>query len=195
MINLEARRIRRTKNALKMHFIALVKQKGYPAVTVTDIVEQADYNRSTFYAYYLDKEDLANQLLEEMMLLLEESFRKPFEQTKVVQYENIENRVQNTFFQHIFEYRHFYELVTITQTIPNLKDRFLEQFTNIFSNIHYLDDSKNIITIRNYNTYKMYGSYGVILDWIKNGCVECPTQLSENMLTIFQTNSSSFRFI
>lgn len=195
MINLEDRRIRRTKNALKMHFIALVKQKGYPAVTVTDIVEQADYNRSTFYAYYLDKEDLANQLLEEMMLLLEDSFRRPFEQTNIVQYENIENRVQNTFFQHIFEYRHFYELATIAQTIPNLQDRFLEQFTNIFSNIHYLDESKNIITIKHYNTYKMYGSYGIILDWLKNGCVESPTQLSENMLMIFQTNSNSFRFI
>lgn len=195
MINLEDRRIRRTKNALKMHFITLVKQKGYSAVTVTDIVEQADYNRSTFYAYYLDKEDLANQLLDEMMQLLEESFRKPFNQTKIIQYENIENRVQNTFFQHIYEYRHFYELVTIPQTIPNLKERFLEQFTNMFSSIHYLDDSKNIITVKHYNTYKMYGSYGIILDWIKNGCIESPTQLSENMLTIFQTTSNSFRFI
>ena len=195
MINLDERRIRRTKNALKMHFIALVKKKGYPAVTVTDIVEQADYNRSTFYAYYLDKEDLANQLLEEMMLLLEESFRKPFEQSKIVQYEHIENRAQNTFFQHIFEYRHFYELLMVAQTIPNLKDRFLEQFTNMFSNIHYLDASKNIITIKRYNTYKMYGSYGIILDWIKNGCTESPVQLSANMLTIFQTTSNSFRFI
>ena len=191
---MEERRIRRTKNAFKKHFIELVKEKGYSAVTVTDIVDHADYNRSTFYAYYLDKEDLANQLLDEMMKLLNESFYQPFTMEVQVQYEQIENQSHNTFFQHIYENRHFYALLTIPNSIPNLQNRFLEQFKKMFLNIHYLDEMNNIINIDHYNTYKMYGSYGVILEWIANGCKEEPTQFSEAILSIFQTPSTSFCF-
>lgn len=191
---MEERRVRRTKNALKRHFIALVKEKGYSAVTVTDIVEHADYNRSTFYAYYLDKEDLASQLLDEMMNLLSQSFYEPFTVNTTVQYGQIENRTQNTFFLHIYENRHFYELLTISNSIPNLKERFLVQFKEMFLKIRYLDESNNTIALNHYNTYKMYGSYGIILEWVSEGCKENPEQFSAEMLEVFQTPSKSFRF-
>jgi AcrR family transcriptional regulator len=190
----EERRIRRTKNTFKRHLIELVKEKGYSAVTVTDIVVRADYNRSTFYTYYLDKEDLASQLIDEMMTLLNDSFFKPFKIKKMVQYEEIENHIQNTFFQHIYENRHFYELLSVSNSIPNLKERFLEEFKKMFLNIRYLDEMNNIINIEHYNTYKMYGSYGIILEWVTNGCKEDPNQFSATLLSIFQTPSTSIRF-
>ncbi|MEK4627822.1 MAG: TetR/AcrR family transcriptional regulator [Solibacillus sp.] len=192
---MEERRIRRTKNAFKMHFIALVKQKGYQAVTVTDIVDRADYNRSTFYVYYLDKEDLAQQLLEEMMHLLKKSFREPFQVNTEVPYQKIENRNHNTFFNHLYEHRHFYELLVVSDTLPQLNERFLEQFKGLFSSMLFLDEQKNIITVNHYNEYKMYGSYGVILEWIKRGFSEKPEQISATLLSIFKTTASSFRFI
>lgn len=191
---MEERRIRRTKNTFKRHLIELVKEKGYSAVTVTDIVVRADYNRSTFYTYYLDKEDLASQLIDEMMTLLNDSFFKPFKIKKMVQYEEIENHIQNTFFQHIYENRHFYELLSVSNSIPNLKERFLEEFKKMFLNIRYLDEMNNIINIEHYNTYKMYGSYGIILEWVTNGCKEDPNQFSATLLSIFQTPSTSIRF-
>ncbi len=39
-------------------FIALLMEKSYQAVTVQDIIKRADVARSTFYAHYLDKDDL-----------------------------------------------------------------------------------------------------------------------------------------
>src|SRR5262249_1406982 len=38
--------------------IALVLEKGYEAVTVQDIIDRADVGRSTFYAHFLDKQQL-----------------------------------------------------------------------------------------------------------------------------------------
>lgn len=189
------RRIRRTTKSFKTHLISLIKQKGYSSVTVTDIVEQADYNRSTFYSYYLDKEDLATQLLDEMMEMLSISFLKPFDAKKDIRYNHIENRAQNTFFHHLYEYRNFYELLTLTDTLPNLNVRFLDQLKYIFANIYYIDASGNVITINHYNTYKMYGSYGVLIEWIESGCKESPDEISAALLSTFQTHASSFRFI
>ena len=45
----------RTKRHLKEAYIELINEKGYSHVSVTDIVHRAQYNRATFYLYYLDK--------------------------------------------------------------------------------------------------------------------------------------------
>ncbi len=54
----EDRRIRRTRQLLRDAYVNLLMEKGYEAITVQDIIDQADVARSTFYAHFLDKEDL-----------------------------------------------------------------------------------------------------------------------------------------
>lgn len=187
------RSIRRTKRIFKSHFISLIREKGYKNVTVTDIVERADYNRSTFYLYFKDKEDLTEELITEVLEELNHAFHRPFEDAKIVAY----NRIlpsSNTFFQHLYDYKNFYSLLTIQDTIPGLQQKFLEKMKEIFDAITYIDTEKEEIQIEHFNTYKMYGSYGVILEWIEDGYVKSPDEIANNLLEIFKTSTSSFRF-
>lgn len=50
----EDRRIRKTKKVLKESLFELMAQKPMNQITVKEIVERADVNRSTFYNYYTD---------------------------------------------------------------------------------------------------------------------------------------------
>ena len=52
------RRVRRSRQAIMQALQALIAEKGYNAVTVSDILEAADVGRSTFYAHFRDKEDV-----------------------------------------------------------------------------------------------------------------------------------------
>jgi AcrR family transcriptional regulator len=52
------RRAARTRRALHGALMSLILRKGYEAVTVQDIIDEADVGRSTFYAHYAGKEDL-----------------------------------------------------------------------------------------------------------------------------------------
>jgi len=52
------RRVLRTRRALHQALIALILEKRYDKITVQDIIDRADVGRSTFYAHFLDKEDL-----------------------------------------------------------------------------------------------------------------------------------------
>ena len=70
-------RIRRTRGAIREAFVALMKKKEYAAITVTDISEQADINRKTFYAHYETKEQLLAQLIEEMFCDLLDTLMYP----------------------------------------------------------------------------------------------------------------------
>jgi AcrR family transcriptional regulator len=52
------RRVARTRNALHDALMSLVLQKGYDAITIQDILDEADVGRSTFYSHYAGKDEL-----------------------------------------------------------------------------------------------------------------------------------------
>jgi AcrR family transcriptional regulator len=52
------RRVRRTRELLRVALLSLIQEKGYDRLTVQDILDRADVGRSTFYAHYRDKDDL-----------------------------------------------------------------------------------------------------------------------------------------
>ena len=52
------RRSQRTRHLLSEAFVQLMREKGYSAITVNDLIERANIGRSTFYSHYRDKDDL-----------------------------------------------------------------------------------------------------------------------------------------
>ena len=62
-------RVRYTKRVLKEAFLTLLKEKPVTRITVREVCDLADVNRSTFYTHYHDcfdlQENIENELLEE----------------------------------------------------------------------------------------------------------------------------------
>lgn len=69
MKNLQSQR---TDKMIRDAFIALLKQKDFKNITVTQIAQKDMINRQTFYCYYSDKYDLADQLTEKALGMFEE---------------------------------------------------------------------------------------------------------------------------
>ena len=57
------RRVARSRRALKEALTDLILEQGYESVTVQDVIDRADVGRSTFYAHFLDKDDLLMAIL------------------------------------------------------------------------------------------------------------------------------------
>lgn len=53
---------------IKESFIALIEEKGYENITITDIADQALINRKTFYAHYESKAMLFDEVIQEVVL-------------------------------------------------------------------------------------------------------------------------------
>ncbi|WP_205825684.1 TetR/AcrR family transcriptional regulator [Microbispora catharanthi] len=64
------RRVRRTRKAVQQALVELILEKGYEAVTVTDLINRANVGRSTFYAHFTDKQDVLFSNLDELSSLL-----------------------------------------------------------------------------------------------------------------------------
>lgn len=61
-------RVQRTRRRLRKAFIKLVIAHGYEAVTVLDIVAEAQVGHKTFYRHYHDKEAMLNEVLNEILV-------------------------------------------------------------------------------------------------------------------------------
>ena len=60
------RRVARSRRALKEALTDLILEQGYESVTVQDVIDRADVGRSTFYAHFLDKDDLLMAILADL---------------------------------------------------------------------------------------------------------------------------------
>ena len=60
------RRVGKTRKALKEALTDLILEKGYEEVTVQDVIDRADVGRSTFYAHFVDKDDLLMAILADL---------------------------------------------------------------------------------------------------------------------------------
>lgn len=71
-------RVIKTKRSIREAFIKLMNTKGLESMTVQDILDEALINRKTFYTYYHDKYDLAEQIAADFLNSFDEMLQQRF---------------------------------------------------------------------------------------------------------------------
>ena len=77
------RRLERTRQALRQAFIALVAERRYEDISVTDIVERANIGKSTFYEHFRSKDELLSALMDRMLGDLAQAARGELDASKL----------------------------------------------------------------------------------------------------------------
>lgn len=65
MVNQEDPRVLRTRQLIRTAFRDLLQRKGFDAITIKDIAQEATINRATFYAHFEDKYALLDEVTEQ----------------------------------------------------------------------------------------------------------------------------------
>ena len=63
-------RVRRMKKLLREALLELIEERGFDALTVSEIIQRAMVSRTAFYRNYQDKYDLVEQIFEDEMHIL-----------------------------------------------------------------------------------------------------------------------------
>jgi AcrR family transcriptional regulator len=106
MANMMDRRAARTQKALHGALMALILRKDYEAITVQDIIDEADVGRSTFYSHHAGKEDLLRSGFQMLRAELTEAQRAAGARVDRRQDETLGFSL--AMFEHAFEYKHIY---------------------------------------------------------------------------------------
>lgn len=185
----------RTKEHLIHAFIELIKEKGYHAVTVKDIVDRAQYNRSTFYLHFKDKIELAESLLHAMLLGLENSVGKSYVQVQKVLTTQL-NSPSFNILTFIYEHRQFFELIKYPDTLPGLHTQFPLAITNIYNEKFIFKTLNNTpVNMTYFKRYTSYGFYGLIMNWISTGFDTPLDEFIHEVIKLSKTHIHSFEFI
>ncbi|MBX0315276.1 TetR/AcrR family transcriptional regulator [Planococcus glaciei] len=183
----------RTKHQFKQAFTELINEKGFNHVSVTDIVQRAQYNRATFYLYYLDKPDITEELRSEMFQQIKQTSKDRYIPGKEVATESM-NEDSFGLVTFIYDNRSFFNLYLKEDTIPGLYqdlpraifELFDEQFTFTPVGDHDINSPA-------FKLYMAHGTAGLILDWAKNGYQKSPIEVSRELIGILQAIAVGFR--
>lgn len=113
------RRIQRTRRQLQESLTSLILEKGYDAVTIEDITEQADLGRTTFYLHYKDKEELLMQSLEAVF----DDLVAQIQQRSIDEWVAHGQGPWTLAFEHAAENARFYQIILSGQGGDGLKRR------------------------------------------------------------------------
>lgn len=171
----ENRKTRYTRMVLQDSLIELMKEKRISKITIKELCDKADINRSTFYAHYTDQYDLLRKIEDDVLLWLKEAIITVMEKTdksgtievleKICQY-----LVENS--------RHLQVLMSEQGDIDFQK----ELFTLIYQQCGVSSSTfmKNGFGMSEDSfIFVVNGSVGLIRHWLKNGFTKSAKEMAE----------------
>ncbi|NGQ96602.1 TetR/AcrR family transcriptional regulator [Brevibacillus sp. SYP-B805] len=173
------RRIMRTRGMIIEAFLEVLRQKEYADITVIDIAEKANINRSTFYAHYMDKDDLLHSMTQEKMEALkrlQSVSPKSGPADSVAPAFHQPDRYYAALFEHLAEHERFYHILLTKQTPANLGQTMQEVLKESFyKRIAALElDQKLQVPIDILLDYIACATQGIIVKWLDNNRMYSP---------------------
>jgi len=139
-------RTEKTKNNLKKTLVSAMGEKPFEKITVTGICEKANVSRVTFYAYYNDKYELLDALIDDSRMTAENDFKKMqsevnSENDAVKGFCNLFDSIMDMVEQRMDFFGHI--------TMEENPDIYFYMYARIFHVIEqYAEERKNVLTPR-----------------------------------------------
>ncbi|GGC78672.1 TetR family transcriptional regulator [Thalassobacillus devorans] len=183
------KRVRRTKKALQNSLLTLMEEKDFHDITITDIVTKADYNRGTFYKHYQYKEDLLDEIIENVMTGLKESYREPSNDKKTTL-----SSSAIKIFDHVEQNAKFYQIVIRSNALPNFQEKFIRALKELASEDLIALQPTPDIDPDLHASYQFYAIFGMIIEWVNSGLKHSPSYMAEQLLTILKSEPVTTAF-
>ena len=175
---MESRKNRYTKKVILESLGDLIRKKPLAKITVTELCDLADINRSTFYRYYEDVYDViqkSEEILYNDLLKVSISGLHLSEKMGSISPLLIRNCLKT-----IFKNKDLY-LLLITSNHSNLQTRLMND-TKEFLNKEYSSMEGVDYPYASFAySYMVSGCISIMQDWIKDNCME-PIEIIEEVI-------------
>lgn len=163
-------RVTRTRRLLMDALTELIGEKGVEPITIRDIVREAEVNRSTFYLHFQDKQDILDQMQDNILNELAESLIYPTYTYEMAlhDYEHSNKPIQSLYMmlEHIHKNASIYKKML---TEGKFRERVtLVIKTEAFRSNHNFWEA----------TFASNGIVGIIHYWLKDGMKESIEEMS-----------------
>lgn len=175
-------RTRLSKMLFKNSLMDLLKEKGsINKVSVRELCDRAELNRSTFYAHYQEPNDLLIEIETELLDATEEHLKKIGAENEIGAHKYI-----LSFLQYIRQNDKPFRALLIDSTDPEFRSRFMQQTI-----IQFVENLRIVLPkeLEQYIfSYILNGSTGIIIQWIRS---DYAADENEIVNLLFSINNSA----
>jgi AcrR family transcriptional regulator len=178
-------RVKRTHKLVLEALIEQTVQKGFSALTVSDITKHAGINRATFYRHFKDKFDLLDSYAQAVYELLEVGLQKPNKGDTTQIYQGL-TRVLD----HIRANARFYQVMMGKHGDPAFTDKIRQYIQKRIRRSLPPELKQDEKSIDLYISYSSSASIGAILWWLEH---ELPYSAEEMAAILYQLESGNLK--
>jgi AcrR family transcriptional regulator len=188
-------RVRRSRRMLRDALIALMREREYGEISVSDIAERADLNRATFYLHYTDKQDLLQQSIDDVLAEIAEHFQHIALETNLTDASKVELLLLKMF-EFIAQNADFYKVMLSkgdVQFTNQWQGLFREKLKHrISSQQPKMKITDETVPIDLLLAYTSSACTGAIKWWFENDMKYTPQYLSKILSRLVTFGSSMF---
>jgi AcrR family transcriptional regulator len=172
----QSRKTKYTQTVLKDSLIELMREKSISKITIKELCERADINRTTFYAHYASQYQLLESIENETLSWVKETIVSFSGKTD----QNVVRANLEKIFDYIIENRnHIQVLMSERGDIDFQRNLMTEIYAQcgmwLAGNVAGAAIGKSEL----YFVFIVNGSVGLIQHWLKNGLQETTTELAD----------------
>ncbi|KAA6447660.1 TetR/AcrR family transcriptional regulator [Bacillus swezeyi] len=184
------KRMTQSKKNLKKALFELLAEKEWKKISVQDITDRANLNRTTFYQHYQDKYDLLHQHVRGMFAAMKEAIFSPLE---------LDGDTENPeaywyvlrFYKHLKNNFHDFTIIINRRSELDIKG-LLNDFWNdsFLTGIKKAADNEvqNTVPLDIQRQFLIYAYAGTASWWLENGMPYTPEYMAEAMISLIQKN-------
>jgi len=157
----ENRRVRMTKKMIKDAMLELLEKQPIEKITVTDICQNADVNRSTFYAYYEDTGFLMLEIENDVLRQLPASPNANVKDDQAQFLVTLEE-----FFEYVRKNERLFRILIVQRDNSSFNLRLIN---TVMEKYRQPLETKGPFPDRYAYIYCVSGVIGIMKEWIMNG--------------------------
>ncbi len=182
------RRIKYTKMMLTQSLVKLLNGKPISKISIKEICETADINRSTFYAHYADQYDLLRQLVDETL----HDINVYLDSFNFKEYEPESFQTMNRIFEYIVQNAELCKVLLGENGDISLQKEIMmivqRQGLKERKSKKALDED----TIEYLCLFGVNGSIGIVQKWLQNGLKQSAREMSELVIKVVYQGLSAY---
>lgn len=166
----------------------LMQEKPVTKITIKEVCELADINRSTFYSHYTDLYDLLNQI--------EDGIIEDLNQTlSSFNYTKNEEAIQmtETLLEYLVKNNESSQTLFSEHGNPEFQKKVMMLAHRHLINFLITDRNNLSFNAEYLSLFIVNGSIHVIQHWLKNGLQESPKEIAELIITLADRGLSPFQ--
>ncbi len=179
-------RIVKTKEALHIALLTLLKNKPLEAISISEICRIAKVNRGTFYLHYTQVGDLFEEYFKEIMDDLANSYQEPYRHVVKLNPKEL-NPATIRIFHHVEKYKEYYRII-LSKNVPlTYYYLLLEEVKSLLTGNLEKDYKLAADIDSNFQAaYAANAILGLIIQWYNEDFQQKASYLSEQLVKILR---------